>query len=178
MGKGNIQYINKTIYGRLNDCEAHIYFLGEALDKYYAGEQFRYKQAVGEMRVLAADNTKKNNGLLINLLKDLDLTYTFDYDKKKVTLQEYLNDFGAVLNKKTFTKAELIREIAQNEGSSHESKSLPDHLALGHSFKINGLSIHIKEVMGYGYTIRNVGKELIKYMRNNFNYQVQYLEFN
>ncbi len=134
----NYAQIDKTIYGRLNDCEAHIYFLECALNEYSKGKAIHYKQIAGELRVLVADKTAKNR-LLIELMKDLGIEYRFDYEDKKVTIEEFLDSFGAVLNHTKFSKVKLIREISQNEGSSHESKTLPHHLAVGHSFKVNDI---------------------------------------
>jgi len=172
-----IQFIEKSFFGRLSDCEAHIYFLDIAVDNYYNKHMIHYKQVAGELRVLVADNSRKNNGIIIDLMDDLGLEYRFDYDNKKVTIKEFMSDFGGVLNRKKFTKAELVRAIAQNEGSSHESKSLPDHIALGHSFKINGIPIHIEQLMIYSKYIVGASKEFIKYMKDNHKYEPQYLNF-
>lgn len=179
MGKGqqNIQFVDKTIYGRLSDCEAHIHFLETAVRSYYDIDTIYYKQAVAELRVLVADNTKKNNGLIIDLMDDLDLKYEFDYSDKKVTLRTFMLELGGFLNRKKFTKAELIREIAQYEGSSHESKSVPDHLAIGHSFKINGTSAHIMQVMIDAKYVVGASREFIKYMADNHGYKPKYLRY-
>lgn len=43
----------------------------------------------------------------------LKIEYNFDYEDKKVLIKEFLSDFGAVLNRKLFTKNEVIKEISQ-----------------------------------------------------------------
>lgn len=171
----NYAQIDKTIYGRLNDCEAHIYFLECALNEYSKGKAIHYKQIAGELRVLVADKTAKNR-LLIELMKDLGIEYRFDYEDKKVTIEEFLDSFGAVLNHTKFSKVKLIREISQNEGSSHESKTLPHHLAVGHSFKVNDIPVHIEQMIIDARYILGASREFIKYMHDSFNYQCEYLE--
>lgn len=109
-------------------------------------------------------------------MKDLGIEYRFDYEDKKVTIEEFLDSFGAVLNHTKFSKVKLIREISQNEGSSHESKTLPHHLAVGHSFKVNDIPIHIEQMIIDARYILGASREFIKYMHDNFNYQCEYLE--
>ncbi len=168
--------IEKTTLKRLQDCEAHVHFLENAMHDFEYNNSIYYKQIVAELRVLVADNSKNNNGLLIDFLDDIGLEYKFDYDGKKVSIKEFLSSFGACLNMKNFSKAALIREIAQNEGSSHEPKSLPESLVIAHSFQINGLPVHILQIIQDAKYILGASKEIITYFKNNFDYKPLFLD--
>jgi len=179
MAKGKNVPINieKSIPKRLNDCEAHIYFLENALYDYANKNKVHYKQVAGELRVLVADNAGvTKHGLLIDLMDDLKIEYKFDYGDKKVSIKEFLSDFGAVLNRKSFTKKELIKEISQQEGSSHDTKFLKDHLVVAHSFQINGNAVHIEQMILDARYILGASKEFIRYMKNNFEYKPSFLD--
>lgn len=172
MPKKSIKHIDKTMFGRLQDCEVHVLFLDEALTKCDHNPIY-YKQVAAELRVLVADGNS-NNRILFNIMKDLNLDYKFDYIDRRITLEEYCEQ-SVFLNHQEFTFCALIKNIAENEGSSHESSKLPVHLAIGHSFQVNGLPIHIQQLISIGKVVNNVSKELFKYLNDQHLYSSQYL---
>lgn len=60
--------IPKTDQQRLEECETHLYFLGEALDL-YPRQRDRYKQVAAELRVLVCQ-TRHNKPRLLDLMDE------------------------------------------------------------------------------------------------------------
>lgn len=88
-------------------------------------KRYKMRSILGLLRTLVADNS---NGANDGLLVDLSNTYKYDgiisTDRGDFTLVEYMNEAMMIVSgdsKMRRTRAEIIREAAQQDGSAHGS---------------------------------------------------------
>jgi hypothetical protein len=72
-GRRQLARIRKQTQERIADCEAHLFFLHEALNL-FPQQYDRYKQIAAELRVLVCA-TRQNKPLLLDLMDELGFTY-------------------------------------------------------------------------------------------------------
>lgn len=163
-------FIKKPFNLRITEFEAHLKFLIEAINK-SKSDYIYYKQVAAELRVLVADKNQKNQ-LMLSIIREMGLSLNLPrpnisllgkwsiLENKKcievedINIHDYCNKgFGAVLNGRSYTINELIRIIAQQEGSSHESSELHVDLVIGNSGNIYMLNCIARNVARSGLTL-------------------------
>jgi hypothetical protein len=87
--------IPRSTQERIADCEAHLFFLHEALNL-FPQQYDRYKQIAAELRVLVC-KTRKNEPLLLDLMDEFGFTYDIDppgppFDKHPIDLVGWRDD--------------------------------------------------------------------------------------
>jgi hypothetical protein len=187
------QKFPKTLLRRAHDCEAHIKFLSETLDKSLEDDPVYYKQVAAELRVLVADKAPKNR-ILIKLMSDLQVSISINlpihppHKWEIIGKDKQIEDYNkpipiklfcekglvCILKGEPYSNNELIRLIAQQEGSSHESSHIDKALAMSHSIHFGGVPSHVYALRVIGKNIRSAGVSFMKYIISNRQYPARY----
>lgn len=177
---------------RLRACEAHVHFLKEARRRFETEDAMYYKQVASELRVLFADK-KPANRLLLSLLKPLGVTLELNPPKPpspgwsihrngkteiwkgKIPVETYCEyGFVCFIEGRVFTVGEFVREVAQNEGSSHEAPHLSEVFRAWHSLHLVGLPSHVYALQSHARTLGGAAEDFMRFVVANRGYKARY----
>lgn len=131
-------HIRKSRQEEIEDLEYHLWELSESLKRLDALPDTA-KRIAGTLRLLVADSSRRDKGLLMRLMKQLGVIYQVVKNDKIVDVDEVEHesmdfvDFvntahAAFLEYKNRSHADVIKMIAQKAGSSHEDNKVPKAL--------------------------------------------------
>ena len=184
--------IPRPLLARLEACEAHAHFLREANRRFENDDPMYYKQVASELRVLFADKRPANR-LLLSLLEPLGVDLELNPPrppspgwsvhrngkveiwKGKIPVETYCEQgVVCVIAGRVFTVGAFVREVAQNEGSSHEAPQLSEVFGEWHSLQLLGLPSHIYALKPLGRTLGGAAEDFMRFVVANRGYRPRY----
>lgn len=184
--------IPRPLIARLEACEAHVRFLREAMQRFESEDPIYYKQVASELRVLFADKKPKNR-LLLSLLEPLQMELDLNPPKPpspgwsvhrggkteiwegNIPISTYCeHGFVCFIHGRVFTVGEFIREVSQNEGSSHEADQLSAVFRDWHSLHLGGLPSHIYALRPVGRTLCKAAEDFMRFVVVHRRYPARY----